>query len=100
MNEKARRELEDRAAKLAALKQHPSWEEWRSTIERRKEKEFRTLITDYLKLGKPVDQRAFDRVSAFYEGTDYALGCVEKAEDTLNRALREATAREELSVDS
>lgn len=88
MNEDSVRQLQERAARLAALTQHPSYKEWRDEMERRIERDHKRLLAEMLS-GKPADQRDLDYTRGFWAGMRYALTVPDKAEDTLTRALRQ-----------
>lgn len=94
MNETTKRVLEQRRDALASLQKHPAYQEWKAEVERRKERDLKDLVARCLKLGQPVDQREFDEVRGFWEGAMWAVSLPEKAEDTLQKALRKLAQRE------
>lgn len=88
MNADTAQVLAQRAQRLAALTQHPSYREWCDEMDRRVERDQRRLVADVTS-GKPVDQRLIDYTRGFWAGMRYALNVPDKAEDTLERALRQ-----------
>jgi hypothetical protein len=54
------------------------------------------LSTDFLRVGKPLDQRRIDFSRGFLAGAEWAVGVVDKAEDTLQAALRKADTLKEV----
>lgn len=94
ITEEKRRLLEDRAAKLASFNQHPHWGELLAEFDRkrsRNEKEF----TAYLASGDTqAAQRAYDRSEGFDRALKWVQSVVERAEETLERVLRESKTEE------
>lgn len=83
------RVLEERAARLASLKQHPHWEELCAEFERKRTRNEK-VYTAYLAAGDAsAAQREFDRAQGFDAALQWVVQVVERAEDTLERVIRE-----------
>lgn len=90
MNEKTREELIRRSVALDALSKHPAYPELVAEVERRKERDLKLLIADYVTMGNPVDQRQIDYTRGWWEALEWAVKVPGKATPTLEHALKEA----------
>jgi hypothetical protein len=82
-------QLQERAARLGELKEHPSWQELRSVFEARRRKHYDNLSRQLI-AGSEVDQRYVDRMAGFFKGAEWLLDNPDFAESSLRAALKRA----------
>lgn len=82
------------AGELGKLKQHDSWPTLRRVVEAKYDR-WKTGTMKRLLAGSEFEQRDFDYQRGFWAGAFYVLDNPDKAEDSLNAALRKATTLEE-----
>ena len=87
-----REELIQRSAALNSLSKHPDYPELQLESQRKIARMTTRLVADML-AGKPVDQREIDYARGWLDALHWAVELPGKAEDTLERALREAEKR-------
>lgn len=87
--------IRKRAERISNLKKSPDFQEWAEETRRRVERDRKRLITDYLTIGDPVDQRVVDYMRGFWDALEYATKLPDKAEDTFLRALRQSETLKE-----
>lgn len=83
----ARKKL--RAARLAELRDHPSWAELQVVLNERRDRVFESMRRQ-LMAGEPADQRYIDRVAGFFVGAQWILDNPDMAENALERAVHKA----------
>ena len=88
-----REELIRRSAALHALSKHPDYPRLQAEAENKIGRMGRQLVADMVTLGKPADQRLIDYTRGWIDALHWAVNLPDKAEDTLERALREDEKR-------
>ena len=83
-----------RAQELGKLKDHASWPVLRQVVDAKLDRVQQSLLKR-LMAGTSADQREIDRLIGFRAGALWVLDNPDKAEDSLNAALRKATILEE-----
>ena len=98
MNAEKLKAVSDLAQALSRLAATDEWPTLRRYAEKKLERLEKSLWTK-LMAGGEADQREIDRLIGFRAGINWFLDNPEKAEASLNAALRKATALEEGDTD-
>jgi hypothetical protein len=88
MDSKQREVIRQRAARITALKNHPSWEEWVDEAKRKIAK-LEKIATKLALSDEGADQRRLDEIRGWIDALRWTYKMPEAAEGQLQRFLEE-----------